>query len=132
MLTLESHYLSFCVCLSTMSDAYLTSFPRQSLLWNGPRIGSFSQCFFFLCRVQIQPHMHSPMPWWCNIHQVIFEGLSFRCYELISRFWKLFMEFKFLRPDAISFVNIGHLLQTWSPPRRSFANINVDATIGPN
>ena len=82
--------------------------------------------------VQIQPHMHSPMPWWCNIHQVIFEGLSLRCYELISRFWNLFMEFKFLRPDAISFVNTDHLLQTGSPPRRSFANINVDVAIGPN
>ena len=69
---------------------------------------------------------------WKLRNQVIFEGLSFRCYELISRFWKLFMEFKFLRPDGISFVNTNHPLQTWSPPRCSFVKINVDATIGPN
>ena len=48
---------------------------------------------------------------WKLRNQVIFEGLSFRCYELISRFWKLFMEFKFLRLDAISFVNTNHTLE---------------------
>ena len=39
----------FCECLSTMSNAHLTSFPRQSRLWHGPMIGFCSQHFLFLC-----------------------------------------------------------------------------------
>ena len=38
-----------CKCLSTMSDAYLISFLRQSRLWHELRIELCSQCFLFLC-----------------------------------------------------------------------------------
>ena len=69
---------------------------------------------------------------WKLRNQVIFEDLPLRCDELISRVWKLFMEFKFSRQWSTSSVNIDHPLQTWSPPRRLSIKINVDAAIGPN
>ena len=84
LLTLESHYLSFCECLSTMLSAYLTFFPRQSRLWHGLRIELCSQRFLFLCSQPL--HVQGPDSTTQTFPHVLVGGMYKAVNKLVNFF----------------------------------------------